>query len=67
MGETWQFKVDTIWIGRLPLPAVLRDKVSDVFLNRIWAVFKTERELLEKMESVEFTPGELILVTRSDS
>jgi hypothetical protein len=65
--DKWHFKVDRVWVGRLPFPAFLNDRVVDSFIKRLFADFGAERELIEKMDAVELKTGELTLASKTTS
>ena len=54
------------WIGRMPIhPRVMEYAVEPTFQS-LWAALKRERQVLEKMQSIEVHKGSIIVVTRTD-
>ena len=50
-------------LGRLPVPLVAM-QYADFAFQKLWPALKREREQVEKMQSVQVTQGNIVLVTK---
>jgi len=53
------------YIGRMPVHPVLM-QTPELAFQDLWAVLKREKQLLDKMQSVEVHKGNIIVVTKSE-
>lgn len=63
----WDFNITRILVGRLPMPQPLHDKLSEVFIRKLWMGFSQEIEWLGQLDEIVMKAGQVLLKTHKEA
>jgi hypothetical protein len=63
----YTFSTKRLWIGRMQIPNALNDQLQKGLISTLWSNFQNEKQILERLQGVDITPGKVTLISKSEA